>query len=129
MMECAKLPDMDPDLPLPCGYKILCEVPKFEELDETAKRAAALGLSLSKNESRSEEAATVVMRVLALGPEAYVDSKKFPSGPRCRPGDYIVTRSYAGTRLRLVKNDVEYRLLDDESVDAVVSDPTRIRRA
>lgn len=28
--------------------------------------------------------------VLALGPDAYSDTAKFPSGPWCKPGDFIV---------------------------------------
>ena len=129
--EGSAIADINPDLPLPCGFKLLCEVPEFAQLDETAKKAKALGLELSKSATRSEEAATVVLRVLALGPECYYDpdKRKFPSGPRCKPGDYVVTRSYAGTRFRLVNTDTEYRLLDDDSIDAVVADPTAIRRA
>jgi co-chaperonin GroES (HSP10) len=68
-----------------------------------------------------------VLFVMELGPEAYIDEKKFPSGPRCKKGDFILTRPYAGTRVKI--HGKEFRLLNDDQVEATVQDPRGISRA
>jgi len=76
---------------------------------------------------RVEEQTTVVLFVAALGPDAYKDEKRFPSGPWCQKGDFVVVRAYAGTRLKI--HGTEWRLINDDSVEAVVEDPRGIGRA
>jgi len=107
-------------LPKPKGYKILVAIPKVQE---TSKG----GVFLPDKLKDAEQTATVVGYVIQLGPEAYVSENKFPSGAWCKKGDYVVFRSYSGTRIKV--GEQEYRLIDDDSVEAVVADPRKIMRA
>lgn len=119
------------NLPKPVGYKLLVVVPKFEDTDPVAARARALGLEISGNASRAEEAASVVLQVVAVGPEAYKDSQKFPDGPWCKVGDFVLTRAYSGTRFFIEhadKSKTEYRFLNDDAIEGVTSDVTGISR-
>lgn len=108
-------------LPVPKGYKLLCAVPAAEEHFE--------GSSLVKPDSvrKKEEWGTTVLIVLALGDLAYADQDKFPTGPWCKAGDFVLTRTYSGTRFKIAGN--EFRLLNDDQVEAVVDDPRGIMRA
>jgi co-chaperonin GroES (HSP10) len=111
--------DKATQLPEPKGYRILCMVPKIEDKFES-------GILKADTTLRTEEQTTVVLFVLKLGADAYKDEKRFPSGPYCKEGDFVVTRSYAGTRLRI--HDTEFRIINDDSVEAVVDDPRGISR-
>jgi len=108
-------------LPVPQGYKILCVIPRAEEHFE--------GSTLVKPDSvrKAEEWGTTVLFVVALGELAYKDDSKFPKGPWCKKGDFILTRTYSGTRFRVAGK--EFRLLNDDQVEAVVEDPRGIMRA
>ena len=75
---------------------------------------------------RSEEVATIVGFVLKMGPDCYKDQKRFPSGPWCKKGDFILMRTYTGTRFRI--HGKEFRLINDDSVEAVVDDPRGYER-
>jgi co-chaperonin GroES (HSP10) len=76
---------------------------------------------------KQEEHATTVLFVVAVGPEAYKDTAKFPSGPWCKQGDFVLVRTYSGTRFKIYGK--EFRLLNDDQIDAVVDDPRGITRA
>jgi co-chaperonin GroES (HSP10) len=52
---------------------------------------------------------------------------KFPNGPWCKEGDFVITRAYAGTRFKI--HGREFRLINDDQVEAVVQDPRGITRA
>ena len=65
--------------------------------------------------------------VVALGDMAYADQNRFPTGPWCKQGDFIITRANTGTRLKI--HDREFRIINDDSVEAVVEDPRGIQRA
>ena len=65
--------------------------------------------------------------VLEMGADCYNDLKRFPSGPFCKKGDWILMRSYSGTRFRV--QGKEFRLINDDSVEAVVEDPRGVVRA
>jgi co-chaperonin GroES (HSP10) len=65
--------------------------------------------------------------VLKLGVDAYKDEKRFPSGPYCKEGDWVIFRAYSGTRVKI--HDKEFRLINDDTVEAVVEDPRGIERA
>ena len=108
-------------LPQPTGYKILCVVPDVSDKFENS--------SIVKADSfiRSEEHATTVLFVLKVGPDAYKDSTKFPSGAWCKEGDFVLVRTYSGTRFKIYGK--EFRLLNDDQIDAVVDDPRGITRA
>jgi co-chaperonin GroES (HSP10) len=110
-------------LPDPTGWKLLCVVPDVsEKLDGT-------DLDLVKPTSfmKQEEHATTVLFVLKVGPDAYKDQAKFPNGAWCQEGDFVLVRTYSGTRFKIFGK--EFRLINDDQVDAVVQDPRGITRA
>ena len=106
-------------LPQPAGYKILCAIPEAEkEFDG--------GIIKSDETVRYEELLTTVLFVVDLGPDCYQDTERFPSGPWCKKGDFVLVRPNAGTRL--VIHNKEFRLINDDSVEAVTLDPRGIKR-
>jgi len=107
-------------LPEPQGYKLLIILPSIEEKTDG-------GVYLPDQMRKAEETASIVGFVMKLGPLAYRDEGKFPSGPWCKEGDWIVFRSYSGTRFKI--HGREFRLINDDSVEALVSDPRGIARA
>jgi len=107
-------------LPEPKGYRILCAVPHVEEECEG-------GLIKAEDTKRGEEQTTVVLFVVKLGDLCYKDKDRFPTGPWCKEGDFVLTRPYAGTRV--VIHGREFRIINDDTVEAVVEDPRGIRRA
>lgn len=108
-------------LPKPSGYRILCAIPEVEKEYESE-----LGLIKSDETIRNEELLTTVLFVVDLGPDCYKDETRFPSGPYCKIGDFILVRPHAGTRL--VIHGKEFRVINDDSVEGVVEDPRGIRR-
>lgn len=108
-------------LPEPKGWMLLAAVIDVPETFE--------GSSIIRAEAtrKSDEMTSPVLFVMKVGPEAYKDEKKFPSGPRCKEGDFILTRPYAGTRVKI--HGKEFRLLNDDQVEATVQDPRGISRA
>ena len=107
-------------LPVPKGYRILCAVPNVEEEFEG-------GIIKADDTKRVEEQTTVVLFVVKLGDSAYADKERFPTGPWCKEGDFVLTRPYSGTRV--VIHGKEFRIINDDTVEAVVEDPRGIRRA
>jgi|TARA_E500000178_G_scaffold343962_1_gene391512 co-chaperonin GroES (HSP10) len=101
-------------LPEPKGYKLLIALPEPEEMTEGGILKAATTL-------HDEEVGSIVGLVLKLGADAYNDPARFPSGPLCKEGDFILMRSYSGTRFKV--HGKEFRLINDDSVEAVVEDP------
>jgi len=106
-------------LPKPSGYRILCAIPDIEKEYES-------GIIKADTTIQNEETLTTVLFVVALGPDCYQDKTRFPSGAWCKPGDFIITRPYAGSRL--VIHGKEFRVINDDSVEAVVEDPRGIKR-
>lgn len=106
-------------LPKPSGYRILCAVPDIEKEFES-------GLVKSDETIRMEETLTTVLFVVELGPDCYKDPARFPTGPWCQQGDFVLVRPYSGSRL--VIHGKEFRLINDDSVEGVVQDPRGIRR-
>lgn len=101
-------------LPIPCGYQMLVSLPKIEEKYDS-------GLVKADSVVRSDEIATVVAFVVRLGPDAYKDNAKFPTGPYCKEGDFVLLRAYQGNRFKI--HGVEFRMINDDSVIGVVIDP------
>ena len=104
----------------PKGYRMLCAVPHVEEEFEG-------GLLKAEDTKRIEEQTTVVLFVIKMGDLCYKDESRFPTGPWCKEGDFVLTRPYSGTRL--VIHGREFRIINDDTVEAVVEDPRGIRRA
>ena len=106
-------------LPAPKGYRILCAIPEAEEAFDS-------GIIKSDETRRHDELLSTVLFVVDMGPDCYADKERFPTGPWCKKGDFILVRPNAGTRL--VIHDREFRLINDDSVEAVVQDPRGIKR-
>jgi co-chaperonin GroES (HSP10) len=107
-------------LPIPSGWHILITLPEAEEKYES-------GLIKADETRRFEEVLATVFFVVRLGPDAYTDKTKFPTGPWCKEGDFILARPNSGTRLKI--HGREFRLINDDTVEAVVQDPRGISRA
>ena len=107
-------------LPEPKGFRILCAVPHVEEEFEG-------GIIKADDTKRVEEQTTVVLFVVKLGSLAYKDADRFPTGAWCKEGDFVLTRPYSGTRV--IIHGREFRIINDDTVEAVVEDPRGIRRA
>lgn len=108
-------------LPEPTGWKILCGVPEVSEKFENSEIIRAEVIR------KQEEHATTVLFVLKVGPLAYKDETKFGGVPWCKEGDFVLVRAYSGTRFKIYGR--EFRLLNDDQIDAVVQDPRGISRA
>lgn len=111
--------DRAKQLPDPSGYRILCGIPDVE--DKTAG-----GLFKADITKQYEELTTPVLFVIKIGPDAFKDPTRFPSGPWCKEGDFILTRPHAGSRVKI--HGREFRIINDDSVEAVVEDPRGISR-
>lgn len=108
-------------VPEPTGWKVLCIVPDVSDKFD--------GSVIVKADTfmKQEETATTVLYVLKVGPLAYKDATKFPDGkPWCKEGDFVLVRTYSGTRFRVFGK--EMRLLNDDQIDAVVEDPRGVTR-
>lgn len=109
-------------LPKPSGYKILCAIPEAEKEYEDSE----VGLIKADETMRNEEVLTTVLFVVDMGPDCYMDKAKFPTGPWCKQGDFVLVRPNSGTRL--VIHGREFRIINDDTVEGVVQDPRGIKR-
>lgn len=107
-------------IPTPSTYHLLCMVPQAEEEYES-------GLVKAGNTMHYEEVLTPVLFVAKMGPDAFADKARFPNGPSCKVGDFVIVRPNTGTRLKI--HGTEWRIINDDSVEAVVEDPRGIQRA
>lgn len=107
-------------LPDPKTYHLLCVLPEIEEIFDS-------GLAKANQTVHFEEIMTPVLFVVKMGPDAYSDKERFPSGPSCKVGDFVLVRPNTGTRIKI--HGREFRIINDDSVEAVVEDPRGISRA
>jgi co-chaperonin GroES (HSP10) len=115
-----KAEDKAKQLPVPQGYRMLVGIPN-------AEKEFASGLIKADDTLRMEEVLSTVFFVIKMGPDCYKDANKFPTGPWCQEGDFILARPNTGTRLKI--HGREFRIINDDSVEAVVEDPRGITRA
>jgi co-chaperonin GroES (HSP10) len=115
--------DKAKQLPDPKTFHLLCVVP--EAMEQYAD--SEIGIVKSSGDIWREEMLTPVLFVVKLGPDCYKDPTRFPSGPSCKEGDFVIVRPNSGTRLKI--HGREFRILNDDSVEAVVEDPRGITRA
>lgn len=108
-------------LPEPKTFQLLCIVPEAEETIEGSNLVKTAGMM------HHEEVLTPVLFVVSMGPDAFQDKTRFPSGPSCKVGDFVICRPNSGTRLKI--HGREFRLISDTSVEATVEDPRGIHRA
>ena len=110
-------------LPDPATFHILTVVPEaMEEYSDSE-----IGIVKSSQSMHYEEVLTPVLFVVKIGPDAYKDATRFPHGPSCKEGDFVIVRPNSGTRLKI--HGREFRIINDDSVEAVVQDPRGITRA
>jgi|TARA_R100001129_G_scaffold108893_1_gene74760 co-chaperonin GroES (HSP10) len=107
-------------LPDPSGYRILVAMPVADEKTEG-------GILKANQTIKDEEVSNICGMVIKLGPDCYQDERRFPSGPWCKEKDWVVFRAYSGTRMKMYGQ--EFRLINDDTVEAVVEDPTGVVRA
>lgn len=107
-------------IPDPVSFHLLCVLPDAEEEYDS-------GLIKASQTMHFEEVLSPVLFVVKLGPDAYKDEKRFPSGPSCKQGDFVLVRPNTGTRIKI--HGKEFRIINDDSVEAVVQDPRGIKRA
>ena len=107
-------------LPDPSGYRILCGIPTIEDKFDS-------GILKADITQHHEELLTTVLFVMKMGPDCYKDESRFPSGPWCKLGDFVLVRPHTGTRVKI--HGVEFRIINDDSVEGVVQDPRGISRA
>lgn len=109
-------------LPKPQGYKILVTLPDVEEKFDESE----VGILKAGTTMHYEQLLTNVLFVVELGDMCYSDKERFPNGPWCKKGDFILCRANTGTRFKI--HGREFRLINDDSVEAVVEDPRGIGR-
>lgn len=107
-------------IPKPSGYRLLVAIPEIKETYES-------GLVKAETTLKHEEISTMVVQVVDMGPDAYADKNRFPSGPYCKIGDFVLIRAYSGTRFKIHGREL-FRVINDDSVEAVVEDPTGYSR-
>lgn len=107
-------------IPEPSGYKLLIKPLEVKEKTDS-------GIYMPDALKNAEQTASVIGFVVKAGPDAYMDTEKFPNGPYCKEGDFVIFRSYSGTRFKVDKQ--EFRLINDDTVEAVVDDPRGYTRA
>lgn len=110
-------------LPDPSGYKILCAVPQLDVKD-TFDDSIIVRPGVN---TYQETQATVVLFVISLGPDAYTDKTRYPSGPWCKKGDFVIVRQYSGTFVQI--HGKSFRFINEDQVEGTISDPRGIVRA
>ena len=111
--------DKAKQIPDPATYHLLCMLPEAKEEYEG-------GILKSSQTMQYEELLSPVLFVAKMGPDAFKDEKRFPSGPSCKVGDFIIVRPNTGTRMKI--HGTEWRIINDDSVEAVIEDPRGVQR-
>lgn len=107
-------------IPAPKTFHLLTVLPDIDEEYES-------GLVKAGTTMHYEEVLSPVLFVIELGPDAYKDKSRFPSGASCQKGDFVIVRPNTGTRIKI--HGKEFRIIKDDQVEAVVQDPRGIHRA
>ena len=113
--------ELELQLPRPAGYRVLVALPQPEDKFE--------GTNILKTDKAKQQdhVMSIIGLVVDMGSGAYADKERFPDGPWCKEGDFVMFRMNSGTRFTIA--GIEYRLMNDDSIEAVVDDPTGIQRA
>lgn len=120
-IEAAKEAELEASIPKPVGYRVLIALPNVEDTFGES------GLIKAESTRREEYILSTVGSVLDMGEQAYSDKERFPTGPWCKVGDHVMFRANTGTRFKVGKQ--EFRLMNDDSIEAVVDDPRAVSRA
>jgi co-chaperonin GroES (HSP10) len=106
-------------IPDPVTYHLLCMLPEAKEEYEG-------GLLKASQTMQYEELLSPVLFVAKIGPDAFKDEKRFPSGPSCQVGDFVLVRPNSGTRMKI--HGTEWRIINDDSIEATIQDPRGVQR-
>ena len=122
MTEVVQLTDdeLEQQLPRPVGYRVLIALP---EIEKTYGNTSVLK---TDKEIHHDYIMSIMGLVVDMGDGAYKDKERFPDGAWCKEGDFVMFRANSGTRFKVAGK--EYRLLNDDSIEAVIADPTGIKR-
>ena len=112
-----KYEDESAKLPKPTGWRLLV-------LPFKGKKKTKGGILYSDEQIERQQLATVCGNVLAVGPQAYRDNERYPEGPLCKKGDWVIFARYAGSRFKIEGGEV--RLLNDDEIIATIKDPEDI---
>ncbi len=112
--------DIPSQLPDPTANRILVAPKQVDEKTDG-------GIFLSEERRSKESDASVLFCVLKLGPDAYNDKSKFPNGPWCKEGDWVILPAYSGAKVFV--QGMEFRIINDDTVHAVIEDPRSVARA
>ena len=107
----------EPKLPKPTGWRML--VLPFKMNEKTKG-----GLHLAETTLERQQVASQVGLVMAMGPDCYKDSERYPDGPWCKVKDWVMFARYAGSRIKIEGG--EMRLLNDDEVLATIDSPEDI---
>ena len=105
------------ELPVPSGWRLLV-------LPFTPKEKTKGGIIIAQESLDKARIATNCGYVIKMGPMAYGDKEKFPSGPWCKEGDWVIFARYAGSRLPIEGGEV--RLLNDDEVLGTINNPESV---
>ena len=104
-------------LPTPSGWRLLV-------LPFTPREKTKGGILIAQESLEKLRIATNCGYVIKMGPLAYHDHDKFPTGPWCKTGDWIIFARYAGSRLPIEGGEV--RILNDDEVLGTIKDPESV---
>ena len=113
--------ELEAQLPIPVGYHLLIAMPEVEEKYEDSS------ILKSVDAMNREAVMSIIGLVLGMGDQAYSDKDRFPTGAWCEVGNYVMFRANTGTRFTV--RGAEYRLMNDDSIEAIVKDPRGVTRA
>lgn len=120
---------MTPTTPVPVGGIIPQGYNVVVEMYCTPKQVGSIFIPDERHDREND--AAQIGRVVSMGPDCFfnVDAEipRKRGTARCKVGDYVILRSYAGQRY--LHNEVEYRIIADDVVQGIVPDPASIRRA
>ena len=109
--------DIKDELPQPSGWRLLV-------LPFTPKEKTKGGIIIAQESLDKARIATNCGYVVKMGPMAYGDKEKFPTGPWCKKGDWVIFARYAGSRLPIEGGEV--RLLNDDEVLGTIKSPESV---
>ena len=113
--------ELEAQLPIPVGYHLLVAMPEVEDKYEDSS------ILKSVDAMNREAVMSIIGLVLGMGDQAYSDKDRFSTGAWCEVGDYVMFRANTGTRFNV--RGAEYRLMNDDSIEAIVKDPRGVTRA
>jgi len=113
--------ELEAQLPIPVGYHLLVAMPEVEDKYEDSS------ILKSVDAMNREAVMSIIGLVLGMGDQAYSDKDRFSTGAWCEVGDYVMFRANTGTRFNV--RGAEYRLMNDDSIEAIVKDPRGVARA